>query len=131
MNRQCILAKDAPPRVTSILDEAVLRRMIGGPEVMREQLRKVAELAAHPAVTIQVLPLSTTRIHPSPEGPFTIFTMPDPYVTIAYVETRGGGVYVESPKADDFLRAYTHIRQAALTPEESAALISAAAERIM
>lgn len=129
MNRQRVLTQDRPPRLMAILDEAVLRRMIGGPQVMLPQLRRILDLAERPAVTIRVLPSRATT-HASPEGPFTLFTMPDPYLKIAYVEMRGGAVYVESPKVEGFVRAYTYLQEAALTPEESAALISSIAEQI-
>jgi len=129
MNRQHILDQEKPPRVTTILDESVLERMIGGPDVMRAQLRKIVELSEHPAITVQVLPLRAAS-HASPEGPFTLFTMPDPYLKLAHVDMRGGAIYVESPKVENFARIYTHLREAALTPEESVALISSKAERI-
>ncbi len=129
MNRQQILMQDKPTRVTAILDEAVLRRMIGGTHIMRAQLQKLADMAAHPTIIIHVLPFhANTDV--SIQGPFTIFTMPDPYPDVAYVETRGGDVYVEEPRAENFARAYNHLRKAALAPEESAALISVMAEQI-
>lgn len=129
MNRQRILDQEEPPRITAILDESVLERMIGGPKVMRAQLKKIADLTEHPAITVLVLPLRASS-HASPEGPFTLFTMPDPYLKLAYVEMRGGAVYVESPKVESFARTYTYLREAALTPEESAALITSKLERI-
>jgi hypothetical protein len=57
MKRQRILTRpDQPPRVHAILDEAALRRQIGGPEVMRSQLRRLLELSELPNVAVQVLP---------------------------------------------------------------------------
>lgn len=129
MNRQRILTQDEPPRLAAILDESVLRRIVGGPEIIRAQLRRLAELTTHPSITIKVLPFRASA-NVSVQGPFMIFTMPDPYPDVAYVETRGGDIYVESPRVEDFARAYTYLDKAALTPEESAALIAAATEQI-
>lgn len=129
MRRQQILTQEKPVQVTAILDEAVLRRMIGGADIMHAQLRKLADLAAHPSITIHVLPFHANTCV-SVQGPFTIFTMPDPFPDVAYVETRGGDVYVEEPRAEKFAQAYNYLRKAALAPEESAALISVMAEQI-
>lgn len=57
--RQQVLSRDDAPRLDMILDEAVLRRPVGGPAVMREQYRHLTEIAASPGVTIQVLPFET------------------------------------------------------------------------
>ncbi|MFC8350064.1 helix-turn-helix domain-containing protein [Streptomyces sp. NPDC057280] len=54
-----------------IVDEAVLRRQIGGPQVMRRQLRRLAELAAHPRRQIMIFPFSSGT--PASQGPFTLF----------------------------------------------------------
>jgi transcriptional regulator with XRE-family HTH domain len=129
MNRQQVLTRERPPRLAAILDEAVLRRMVGGPDVMSTQLRKLAEMSRHPTVVIHVLPFGAGA-HPSIEGPFTIFDMPAPYPEVACVETLGGTIYVETPKVENFLRAYDYLREAALPGKESVALISDMAEQI-
>jgi hypothetical protein len=54
--RKQVLGRDDAPRLSVILDEAVLRRPVGPPEVMREQYGRLAEIASTPGVTIQVLP---------------------------------------------------------------------------
>ena len=56
MRRQKLLTAADPPRVWSILDEAALRQPVGGPAVMREQLRRLTEVAALPDVTLQIVP---------------------------------------------------------------------------
>ncbi|MEU6824886.1 helix-turn-helix transcriptional regulator [Streptomyces atriruber] len=76
-----------------ILDEAVLRRQVGGRGVMRAQLERLAELAALPKFTIQILPFSVGA-HPGIQGPFTLFEfeadeMPD-------------SLYLENPRGDSY-----------------------------
>ncbi|MFE0175012.1 helix-turn-helix domain-containing protein [Streptomyces sp. NPDC059002] len=76
-----------------ILDEAVLRRQVGGRGVMRAQLERLAELAALPRFTIQILPFSVGA-HPGIQGPFTLFEfeadeMPD-------------SLYLENPRGDSY-----------------------------
>ena len=68
MKRQELLDRADPPLLFYILDEAVTRRLVGGKDVMRRQLRLLVELAARPHVTVEVVPFSagvpsrTTRV---------------------------------------------------------------------
>ncbi|MET8158024.1 helix-turn-helix transcriptional regulator [Sphaerisporangium sp. NPDC005289] len=71
MQRQAILQRDRPPVLNVVMDEAVLHRMIGDIEVMREQLRHLLEIARHPRVTIQIVP-SAVRAHCGLAGGFII-----------------------------------------------------------
>jgi len=70
--RQQVLSRNDAPRLDVILDEAVLRRPVGGRAVMREQYRHLAEIAASPGVTIQVLPFEAGPHHALGAG-FHIF----------------------------------------------------------
>ena len=58
MRRQELLDRADPPLLFFILDEAVIRRLIGGKDVMRRQLRRLTEMAARPHVTVEVVPFS-------------------------------------------------------------------------
>ncbi|MEU6124545.1 helix-turn-helix transcriptional regulator [Streptomyces sp. NPDC047123] len=76
-----------------ILDESVVRRQVGGPGVMKAQLERLAEIAALPKVSIQILPFSVGA-HPGIQGPFTLFEfesdeMPD-------------SLYLENPRGDSY-----------------------------
>ena len=62
--------RDQPPTIHVLLDESVIRRQVGGPQAMREQLARLAEIAQRPNVTIQVLPFSCTT-DPGINGWFT------------------------------------------------------------
>jgi transcriptional regulator with XRE-family HTH domain len=88
---------DEPVRVWSVLDEATLRRTVGGPAVMREQLEHLLELGKQPNIDIQLLPYDAGA-HPGVEGSFTILSFPDELGAdngIAYVESRIRGIYYE------------------------------------
>lgn len=74
MQRRRILDRDKPPLVSILFDAGVLRRRVGGPEVMREQLDYILEAAAHPTVFIQVVDPGCL---PGLAGPFMIAELPD------------------------------------------------------
>ncbi|MGI5327018.1 helix-turn-helix domain-containing protein [Actinomadura nitritigenes] len=126
--RQALLDRESAPRLQVIFDEAVLRRSIGGREVMRAQLESLVEAVKRPTVTVQVLPF-TQEGHAGLDGRFTILSYPDPAdPDIAYVEGTMGDVYLESSEAIAKHRdRFDRIEAAALSPEESAHLIAEAA----
>jgi transcriptional regulator with XRE-family HTH domain len=59
LDRQAILERPDPPHVIAVLDESVLHKLIGSPQVMADQLARVAELAERPAVAVQLVPSET------------------------------------------------------------------------
>lgn len=129
LERQRLLTRPTPPELWVVLSEAVLRRAIGGPAVMREQLRRLREACRLPTVTLQVLPFRDGA-HPGMLGPFHLLEFPEHTDTrVVYVEYLTGSLYLEKPEE---VRRYTvvfdHLRAAALSPSQSAALIDAAAE---
>jgi hypothetical protein len=127
--RQSLLIQDDPIDLWVVLDEAVVSRPVGGDEVMREQLRRLALASELPNVTLQVLPFDVGA-HAGMDGTFAILGFPeveDPDVVFA--ENATGGLFLE--KADE-LRKYgfifEHIRSTALNPEESRKMIRMRAE---
>ena len=114
-----------PPMVHALLDESVVRRQVGGPQAMQEQLARLAEVTGWPNVTIQILPFSAGA-HAGMDGEFVIvdFQGPDddPFV---YVEGLFGDIYVESPgEIGRYRLAFDHAAaDAALTPADSADII--------
>jgi transcriptional regulator with XRE-family HTH domain len=77
MKRQELLDRVDPPWLFFILDEAVVRRQVGGKAVMRRQIRRLVEMADRPKVTVEVVPF-TAGGHPGLKGPFVIIEFPDP-----------------------------------------------------
>ncbi|NKZ07009.1 helix-turn-helix domain-containing protein [Actinomadura latina] len=127
MNRQQILVGDTPPRLTVVLDEGVLRRQVGDSQVMADQLRHLAQCATMPTVDLRVLRFRAGT-PASTHGAFTIFELPAPFPEVAYTETMAGAIYIETPETERFAKAYAGHQSLALTPGESADLVSAAAE---
>jgi transcriptional regulator with XRE-family HTH domain len=127
--RQQVLTSDKPTQLRAIIDEALLLRTVDNPDAMREQLRHLGECARRPNIEIRVLPFKAGA-HASPAGAFKVFTMAEPYPEVAYTETLAGAIYVEAPGAERFVQAYDRLQSVTLTPEESAEMISAAAEEI-
>jgi hypothetical protein len=127
--RQAMLAEAGTLEMWAVLDEAVLRRPIGGYAVMRAQLARLLEADELPSVTIQVLPF-TRGAHPGLGGAFTIIGFPDPTdLDVVYVDSPAGNIFLEKDK--DVRRHTTwfdHLRAAALPPDESADFIAAVAD---
>ncbi|WP_121161849.1 DUF5753 domain-containing protein [Micromonospora pisi] len=129
MDRQKLLDEPGKTTFETIIDESALRRQIGGPALLRAQLAHVSKIAQRPHVEIRVLP-ARVWLHPGIDGSFWLFRMPSPYPAVAYQENLSGQMYVEAPKSDRFLRAYDRMREAALSPSESATLIASIGEEL-
>lgn len=96
MARQEVLVRSEPMDLHVVLDQAIMHRMVGGPVVMRGQLRRLIELAKLPNVRIQLLPASAAGTVMTLTGPFVIITLSDPDDhPILYLESLAGDVYVE------------------------------------
>lgn len=123
MARQEILnrAEDAP-RIWSVVDEGALRRQVGGPAIMREQLKHLARLAERPNIEIQVLPFSAGA-HPAVDGAFWVLDFPPEFIGdpgVVYVENRRQGLYYESPDAlRDFRTVFEYMQAKAENPSRS------------
>ncbi|MGH3669526.1 MAG: helix-turn-helix domain-containing protein [Pseudonocardiaceae bacterium] len=127
MDRQAVLHQEVPPRLRLIIDEFVLRREIGGPDVLRGQLAHLLATAALPHVDLRILPASIGA-HAGPSGYFLVFTIAEPDMDVGFAETVGGAVYVESPESERFVRVYDRLLDSTLGPAESAELIRAIGE---
>lgn len=128
MERQAVLDGAAPPELRLVLSEGALRVQVGGPDVMRAQLRKLAEVAGHGQVTLQVLPASAAA-HVQAVSPFTILDFADPAdPPVVYTEHLTGSLVLDNPGE---VRAYTavfeRLRAEALPPGPSLDLIAASA----
>jgi transcriptional regulator with XRE-family HTH domain len=123
MERQRILEREQPPLAWAILDEAVLHRPIGGREVMRRQLARLLEFTEHRWMRVQVLPFRAGE-HTSLDGAFNLLRF-DSDPDIIYTEDLISGHMTASPEAiREAARRYAHLQAAALSVEDSAALIT-------
>src|SRR5215469_252050 len=129
MERQRILGREDRPRLWAVVDEAVIRRVVGGPEVMREQLRYLIECAEQGKTTLQVVPFSAGA-HAGTTGPFVIIDFPEPTdPAVVYVETLAGDLYLEErADVDRYTLAFDRLLAAALHPDDSVRLVQQVAD---
>jgi len=131
MERQKILKREAPPRLWSIIDEAALRKRVGGREVMIAQLRLIVEMAGWSNITMQILP-DSAGAHAATAGPFIIIDFPDDlHQPVVCLETATKSAYLE---AEEDLETYTLIHKrvaaSALSPEESIRYVASLADEL-
>jgi transcriptional regulator with XRE-family HTH domain len=117
MRRQEVLTSADPPRVWFVIDEAALRRPIGGRQVMRTQLKHLLEAAALPHVTIQVVPFRRGG-HAAAGGSFTIlrFAAPD-LPDVVYLEHLTSALYLDDRRdVDHYMEVMNLLSAEAHTP---------------
>ena len=125
MQRQEILVRPDPPRIGAIVDEAALHRQVGGPDVMRAQLQRLAAASRLPHVSLQVLPFAAGA-HQGLDGAFKVLDVGGPgNLRVVTVDSLTQISYREE---DDEIRTYTeafeYLRAAALPEADSQALIN-------
>jgi transcriptional regulator with XRE-family HTH domain len=129
--RQERLTGDDAPEVWAVLNEAVIRREVGGTDVMRHQLEHIAELAERSHINVQVLRFGSGA-HPAMDGSFSVVSFPeaaDP--DVIYLESQTGSLYLEKePEVERYRAMFSHLTASALGPEESRGLIAEAAAAI-
>ncbi|MET9764759.1 helix-turn-helix transcriptional regulator [Streptomyces sp. NPDC006372] len=126
--RQDVLRADPPLELSAVLDEAVLRREVGGPGVMARQLERLVEAARLPQVRLQVLPF-TAGAHIGVTGPFVIFSFSSTSdLDVVVLDHLTSSLYLE--RKED-LRVYSEAFNAlqihALSPEDSLDFIAGTA----
>jgi transcriptional regulator with XRE-family HTH domain len=123
--RQERLTADDAPDVWVVLNEAVIRREVGGANVMRQQLEHIAELAERPHINVQVLHFRSGA-HPAMDGAFSILSFPeaaDP--DVIYLESQTGSLYLErAPEVERYRAMFSHLMASAVGPDESRSLIA-------
>ncbi|MFI0411534.1 DUF5753 domain-containing protein [Actinomadura sp. 3N508] len=129
MDRQAVLTRDNPPHAWLVLDETVLRRNVGSPDIMREQLNYLLTASERINTMIQVIP-SSTGYHAGLGGSFTILSF-DEEADLAYTESAGEGLLIEKPaRIKHKVVTWDLIRGYALPIEESRALIRKVMEEL-
>jgi transcriptional regulator with XRE-family HTH domain len=95
MARQTLLTREHPPRLWAVVDEAALRRPVGGPGVMRGQLERLLDATKLPNVTLQILPFDAGA-HPAMVGAFSILRFADRELPdVVYLEHLTNAVYLD------------------------------------
>jgi hypothetical protein len=127
MERQALLHQTGDPlRLWALMDAAVLRRRVGSPAIMRQQLRHLAEMSEAPNVTIQVLP--EDRAHPALDFPFCLLLFRDQQRVpgLVYLENFRTTLHLEDGENMRYYSAaFDGLAGAALTPDDSRAAVLA------
>jgi transcriptional regulator with XRE-family HTH domain len=138
LERQALVTRiTAPPRLELVLNEATIRRPVGGTDVMSEQLNRLREVSELPNVALRVMPFSAGLHHGIMSGPFVILRFPlngdgrETEPPTVYVDGFTGALYLD--KANEvgrYSRAFTDIWAAALDEDSSQDLIKQAAREM-
>lgn len=130
MKRQDILTRPKPPRLWAILDESVIRRVVGSPATMKEQLGRLLDANESPHIRLQVLPFSKGA-HAAALGSFVIIGGTEAALDVVYVDFHTGSLFLE--KEDELERyrlAFEYLRAQALDMEASSELIHRARKEL-
>jgi transcriptional regulator with XRE-family HTH domain len=122
--RQTLLTREGPPRLWAVVDEAALRRPVGGREVMRGQLERLIEATKLPNVTLQILPFASGA-HPAMVGSFAVLRFPDQELPdIVYLEHLTSALYLNKPdEVDQYLHVMESICVRAAAPDQTVELL--------
>ncbi|GAU70649.1 putative transcriptional regulator [Streptomyces sp. NBRC 110611] len=131
LRRQQMLERPSGPlELWVVLEETVLRRPVGGKEVMLQQLDHLIEVAALPNVTIQIMPLAKGA-HAAMVGAFTLMDFGQMTPTVIYVESAAGNIYLEKERdVRRFTQSFDLLRAAAPDPQQTTALLKGIAREM-
>jgi hypothetical protein len=129
--RQEILDRAHPPTLWAVMDESALRRVIGGPEVMKAQIKHLIEMCDHPAVTLQILPFSAGA-HRAMGGPFTILRYTEPDLRdVVFIEQLTSALYLDkTTEVDSYLGVIEEVCLQAESAAKTPSLLRAALETL-
>ena len=124
MARQTVLTREHPPRLWAVVDEAALRRPVGGPGVMKGQVQRLLDAAGLPNVTLQILPLDAGA-HPAMVGSFSVLRFPDQELPdVVYLEHLTSASYLNKPdEVDQYLHVMESICVRAAAPDQTVELL--------
>lgn len=130
--RQAVLSRESPPQVWAIIDEAALRKLVGGVEVMREQLRNLVELARRPNIGIQIFP-DRAGAHAAMVSPFMLLDFAaELFPALVYLETPTDSLYQDKPEeVERYDIIYRQVVADALPVEESVQYLATLADQLM
>lgn len=125
MERQKVISRMSHPvQLWVVVDEALLRRPIGGTKVMRGQIRRLLELSEKSNITIQIMPFRFGG-HSAEGGAFSILRFPEPDLPdVVYVEQLVSALYLDKREhVDRYLETMNRLTVDSLTPEMSAEML--------
>lgn len=122
ITRQEILTRPHPPNIVAVFDEGVIRREVGGRQVMRGQLSRLVEVAEAPHVTLQIVP-SRAGAYAGLPGAFTVLGFDDGPDSVYTEGHLNGRLTTDGPTVREYARIYDLIRGAAISADESLQLL--------
>jgi transcriptional regulator with XRE-family HTH domain len=124
LGRQALLERADAPRLWAVVDEAALRRPVGGRQVMRAQLERLIEATKLPNVTLQVLPFAAGA-HPAMVGAFSVLRFTDQELPdVVYVEDLNNATYLDKrDEVERYLDVMERLCAAAETPAQTVGLL--------
>ncbi|MDA0565184.1 helix-turn-helix domain-containing protein [Streptomonospora sp. S1-112] len=129
MRRKENFDREPPLRLSVVMEEAAIRRPVGGPAVMREQLAYLLEAQEKPYINIQILPFSLGA-HIGLTGPVALLEFPDD-PPVGHAEGTTGNTFLTKPRDTSRCRIILDkLHELALSPAETSAMISAALEEL-
>jgi transcriptional regulator with XRE-family HTH domain len=131
MGRQKLLTRDNPPRLWAVVDEAALRRPMGGRDVLAAQIERLMDAIGEPNITLQVMPFRYGG-HAAEGGAFTIMRFPESDLPdMVYMEYLTGALYLD--KADEVERyaaVMERLSVAGTSPERTREILTAVLKEI-
>jgi len=131
MRRQKLVAEGDGPRLWAVVDEAALRRPVGGPAVMKAQIQRLIDAADMPNVVVQVMPFRFGG-HAAESGAFTILRFPEQDLPdVVYLEQLTSALYLDKrDDVDQYVQVMERLSVDSLTPESSVELLSSLLKEI-
>ncbi|MGH3374122.1 MAG: helix-turn-helix domain-containing protein [Actinoallomurus sp.] len=125
MTRQKLLVRGDAPRLWAVVDEAALRRPIGGRDVMRGQIERLIEATKVPGLILQVLPFRVGG-HTAEAGAFTILRFPESDLPdVVYVEQLTSALYLDRrDDVDAYMEAMERLCVVSAPPDNTAEILS-------
>jgi transcriptional regulator with XRE-family HTH domain len=130
-SRRALLTSQDAPKFSFVLDESVIRRLVGSPSIMSRQLQHLVSAARLPNVTIRIVPF-TAGLHSGMKQPFELIQFADaPDENIVFLESPRGDFISDDPKeAQNYLAAFQRITEESLSPAESVSILRKAASEM-
>jgi transcriptional regulator with XRE-family HTH domain len=129
MERQLIWQRERPPVGHFILEESILRRQVGGPDVMRAQIRQILEYTEPIHMSVQIMPMDRMP-HAGLAGPMTLLETPE-HERLVYLEVQRASFMIDDPdEVSDYHLKYGMLRSQALSTGESERLLKGLLEEL-
>jgi Domain of unknown function (DUF5753)/Helix-turn-helix domain len=131
MGRQKLLNKDNPPRLWAIVDEAALRRPMGGRDVLVAQIERLMDAVSEPNITLQVMPFRYGG-HAAEGGAFTIMRFPEADLPdMVYMEYLTGALYLDKPdEVERYAAVMERLSVAGTSPDRTREILAAMLKEI-